>query len=167
MGADLYINKIYQENLEKYEPLFNEAVKKRNAIAENSPAHDVAQKEVTKYYDLMYSKGYFRDSYNGSALFRYLILDNARLSWWKDIVPLQNDNGEIQGEKLMEFLTIILASDFVLPTREQLRENHCQVDDIGPNSLEGWHQYLIEKRERLIDFICLAIESKLSIDASL
>ena len=170
MGADLYITKISRKCREKYDPLFNAACKERDKYTKYGMKNlaEKAQEEVTKYYNLSNSEGYFRDSYNGTALLQYLNLDdNGGLSWWQDIVPLQNKNGDIVGENLDKFYQIILAADLVLPTKEQLIENNCTVEGTGENSVKGWHQYLIGKRDKLLNFIALAIEMNEPIHASL
>lgn len=174
MGADLYINSIQEKMRAKYDPLFNKAVAKRNEYQKMGMTNlaEEAQKEVTKYYNLVNSEGYFRDSYNGTALFRYLYLTNEEgkddtLSWWRDITVLQNRKGEISGKNLEKFLMLVLAAELRLPTKEELIANHCQVDESGDDSLEGWHKYLTEKREKLVDFISQAIEMNEPIYASL
>mgnify|MGYP003332929862 CR=1 FL=1 len=174
MGADLYISSISEKCTAKYEPLFNSAVQQRNYFQNrgNQVEAEKAQKEVTKYYNLMNSEGYFRDSYNGTALMRYLFLTNEEgqldtLSWWRDITVLQDRKGNISGKNLEKFLTIILAAELRLPTKEELIANHCQVDESGDDSVEGWHKYLTEKRSKLIDMICQAIEMNEPISASL
>jgi hypothetical protein len=87
MGADLYLIKKYKKQKEKYEPLFNEAVKKRD----NAPDHlkDKAQEKVNEYYYLMYSEGYFRDSYNDSNLLWQFGLDYW--NWFGDLLD-ENSN---------------------------------------------------------------------------
>ncbi len=174
MGADLYINSIQEKLRAKYDPLFNKAVAKRDELKRQGKTQEAeeAQKEVTKYYDLVNSEGYFRDSYNGTALMRYLYLTNEEgqedsLSWWRDITTLQNGKSEITGKNLEKFLIMVLAADLRLPTKEELIANRCQVDETGENSVEGWHKYLIEKRERLVNFISQAIEMNEPIFASL
>ena len=175
MGADLYIRSITNKLKEKYEPLLNEAVAKRNYYQKMGMMQNLAeeaQEEVTKYYNLMNSEGYFRDSYNGTGLLQYLYLTNEEgkedtLSWWRDVVPLQNKKGEIKGRNLKKFLTILLAAELRLPTREKLIANRCQVSDSGADSLEGWHKFFQDKHSRLIDMVSQAIEMREPIYASL
>jgi hypothetical protein len=76
MGADLYIRAIHDPIVEKYQPLFDKAVRRRDALPSDSNEQEVAQQEVEKYYDLMYSEGYFRDSYNSTN-----VLWTLGLSW--------------------------------------------------------------------------------------
>jgi len=54
----------------------------RNALhkAGQQAAADKAQKQVVRYYDKMYQRGYFRDSHNSSNLL--WLFD---LSWWRDV----------------------------------------------------------------------------------
>lgn len=174
MGADLYIKSVSEKMRAKYDPMFYAAVEKRNNLQRmgRKAEADEVQKEVTKYYDLANSEGYFRDSYNGTALFQYLYLTDESgkedtLSWWQDITPLQDKRGNIPVKNLEKFLTIILAAELRLPTKEKLIENRCQVDETGEDSLEGWHKFLKEKHQKLIDMICQAIEMEEEIYASL
>ena len=46
-------------------------------------AADEAQEQVLRYYDKMYQRGYFRDSYNPSNL-----LWLFGLSWWRDVLDV-------------------------------------------------------------------------------
>jgi hypothetical protein len=168
MGADLYIKSVHDKAMAKYNPLFEKAVKKRDA-ALSQEEKQLLQKNVEKYYTLMNGKGYFRDSYNGTALFQYLYLDGDRsLSWWADVIPMLNRQGNLTPDKAMDFLNMIYAAELRLPTKEQLLANRCQVDDSGGvDSVEGWHKYIIEKRQKLIDFLSEAIVLNEDIDASL
>ena len=61
-------------------------------------------------YEKMYERGYFRDSYNDSAL-----LGKFDLSWWDDVTPMLNDKSELTPEKACSFLAM-------LKDREQLFE---------------------------------------------
>lgn len=167
MGADLYINEVYRKTEAKYSPLFNDAVKKRNN-AKNEIEKAKFQKEVDTCYNLMQGEGYFRDSYNSTSILNRLeISEGDGLSWWRDITPLQDKQGNIKNEKLIDFLNLVLAADLRLPTRQDLLNDHAQVDEQGENSVEGWHLYYLEKRQKLIDFIVLAIETDQLIYASL
>ena len=81
MGADLYIRPIYDQQRSKYEPAFTHWVTVRDtATTEAERAH--AQQRVNRYFDRMYAKGYFRDSYNTTNL-----LWKFELSWWRDVTP--------------------------------------------------------------------------------
>ena len=70
MGADLYLNSVFQKNRGRYAPKFDHWVAKRNALhkAGQQEAAVRAQKQVSKYFEKMYERGYCRDSYNPSNL---------------------------------------------------------------------------------------------------
>ena len=153
MGADLYIEKIHDALMRKYEPLFEAAVKKRDALSAKSPKALKAQEEVTKYYDLMYSEGYFRDSYNATN-----VLNRLGLSWWTDLKPLLRDERFLEGENLRLFRDMVSKATLELPSKEDLEKLCGRVDDKGENSLPEWHKYLTEKHRVLISFLDKAIE---------
>lgn len=86
MGADIYLNSVYQKNHDLYQPLFREAVDERNRLnrlGDTAEAEEM-QKLVDEYYDKMYEQGYFRDSYNSTSLMWLL-----GLSWWQPDVPYE------------------------------------------------------------------------------
>ncbi len=162
MGADLYIQQIHKPIMEKYQPLFDAAVIKRDALPKDSQKWKAAQEEVTKYYDLMYSEGYFRDSYNCTS-----VLWTLDLSWWRDVTPLCDENRDLKGENLKKFRKIVANANQWLPSRRQLKKQHATVDQEGENCLEEWHKLYTEKRQRLLAFLDQAIQSKTSIHCSL
>jgi hypothetical protein len=88
MGADLYIESVFEPTNKKYEKLFKAACEKRDASECGSAKEIKAQKQVDKYYDLMYSQGYFGDSYNSSCF-----LWQVGLSWWVDVAAMCNKKG--------------------------------------------------------------------------
>src|SRR5512146_3228468 len=98
MGADLYIESISNKQKATYEPLFNAAVRARESNKDES-RKDELQAEVSKYYDLMYAEGYFRDSYNITS-----VLKRLGLSWWKDVGPLLNKKGYLSPTKARKLL---------------------------------------------------------------
>ena len=82
MGADLYLNSVFEKNWAKYEPKYSHWEKKRDALqkAGRKAAAEEAEKEVSWYWDKISEKGYFRDNYNFSSL-----LWLFGLSWWEDV----------------------------------------------------------------------------------
>lgn len=95
MGADIYLRKKYEKHSEKYQKKFDVAIKERDDKRPESAEHKKAQKNVEKWYDLMLSKGYFRDSYNDSNL-----LWKMDLSWWEWANKYCDEEGEISPDKL-------------------------------------------------------------------
>lgn len=67
MGADLYLDSLHQPQCGRYEPRFERWMQKRDQ-AQSATDRDKAQRQVAYYYDKMYERGYFRDSYNSSSL---------------------------------------------------------------------------------------------------
>lgn len=94
MGADLYLNSLYEVNSARFRPLFQEAVAHRDKIiaraGHKAPGVKAAQKLVDKNYSAMYAEGYFRDRYNSFGLFAQL-----GISWWRDVTPLLDADGNL------------------------------------------------------------------------
>lgn len=161
MGADLYIESLYDTNRRKYESLFNTACSDRDRLVTKlggretkgvyeKPSVKAIQAKVEKYYDKMYAKGYFRDSYNGTS-----VLWRLNLSWWTDVIPMLN-NGFLKGGNLVRFRNSVANAVMVRPTVAELRESHCTVDK--KNTPATWHKYYRDKRERLVKFLDTAID---------
>ena len=157
--AYLCIPKIHHPIFKKYEPLFDKAVKKRDSFPYQSLEWRKAQQEVGKYYDLLYSDGYFHDSFN--------FLCTLDLSWSRDVVPLLNKKRELGGKNLERFRDWIVTTVQHLPTEEELLMKGIKLKETGENSLEEWHRYFIEKRARLLAFLDQAIASSYPIRGSL
>lgn len=162
MGADLYIKKIYDPNQKKYQPLFDEWVALRNKHPEGSPESVAAQKKVSYYYLKLNSKGYFRDSYNGTS-----ILNLLGLSWWQDFDKyIDGKQGDVSVASARKFLALVRSLPLQEVTAEWLKEQHCKVDD-GKNSPEEWNKSFREHRAELIKFFETAIKLGEAITASI
>ena len=167
MGADLYIESLYNEHEKTYRPLFDimvEARDKAKAAGQSQQVIDEIQTYVSMYYEKMFEVGYFRDSYNGTSLAAM-----CGFSWWADIVPMQNKQGNIGVRSLAKFRAFVEAHpiDTATITKARLKEASCTVDAEGENSLDGWRTYFINKHVALLNFIDLAIKHKQPIRASL
>ncbi len=161
MGADLTIKIINEPLKQKYEPLFAHAVRRRDALPERSQAQARAQRQVGKYYDLMYSQGYFRDSYNATC-----VLATLGLSWWADVKPLLTKDRNLEGENLLKFRAMVASATQRLPTKAELKALLAHVADDGTNGLAEWHRYYVEKRAGLLAFLDLAIQRNTGIHCS-
>ena len=161
-GVDLCIKQIHEPIMDKYWPLFDAAVKKRDSLPRGSQAAHDAQEEVTKCYDLMYSEGYFRDGDTSSS-----VLWALGLSWWRDVSPLCNERGDLEKENLRKFREMVAAANQWLPSRRQLRKHGARVEETGDNSLEEWHKYYHEKRQRLLAFLDRAIQLNTAVHCSM
>jgi hypothetical protein len=64
VGADLYLNSVFQKHRDTCAPKFNRWVAKRDALhkAGQQETADKAQQQFSKYFEKMYERGYFRDS---------------------------------------------------------------------------------------------------------
>jgi hypothetical protein len=162
MGADLYIEKIHQTRTKKYEPHYDEAIRRRNALPPKSMAYRQAHAQVIKYYDLIYSEGYFRDSYNATN-----VLNRLGLSWWADVLPMCTEDQKLEGGKLRHFRDRVAAATLTLPTKEELEKHHGTLEDQGENSLAGWHDYFIQKHAELLAFLNEAIALDSAVQCSL
>jgi len=162
MGADLYIEKIHRPLMKKYEPLFDEAVKHRDSLHPKSSEFGAAQEKVTAYYDLMYSDGYFRDSYNATS-----ILNQMDLSWWRDVTPLCSEDKKLRDDSLRTFRTMVADATLRLPNKDDIERQGGKVTDTGDSSLIEWHRYFTEKRVQLLSFLDKAIRLNSAIHCSL
>jgi hypothetical protein len=104
MGADLYLDSVFRPNIEQYKPLFDKWVQRRDELQKAGDEAEAknAQGKVEEYYELMYDKGYFRDSYNASNLLR-----RFELSWWADIGDMLDEDGKLSpthAQALLELL---------------------------------------------------------------
>jgi hypothetical protein len=103
MGADLYINSLYEPQRASWEQKFEAAVKHRDSLPADSPERDEAQIEVDHCFTQMRSQGYFRDPYNDWDL-----LWHFGLSWWSDVIPMLDEDCRLTAgaaTKLLAMLT--------------------------------------------------------------
>jgi hypothetical protein len=148
MGADLYIESITAKAQEEFKPEFDEAVAMRDAEKDPKKREEL-QERVSAAYDKMYpNDGYFRDSYNGTSLFRAL-----GLSWWG--CGYIDEEGYISPQNAQKLLDDIKKKKVPKITVEY-------VDD----GVEEWQKYFEEKKARFEKFLETAIEMQESILAS-
>lgn len=162
MGADIYLRSIFEPVKKKYEPKFNAAVRKRDALPDG-PARRKAQEAVSKAYDAMYpDEGYFRDSYNASSLSG--LLD---FSWWQDIVPMLDKEGNLPISKAKKFIRLLESKPV---TMELVMKRFDEEKGRGggyTDPPEEWLKHWTEKRERLIAMLKRSIELNEPLDCSL
>jgi hypothetical protein len=101
MGADLYIASEYDSNNAKWEPVFYRWIEIRKKLSRAGKEVEArkAGEKVDRLYGRMYSKGYFRDSYNDTNL-----LWKFGLSWWVDMEAFLGKGGMLSPEKARELL---------------------------------------------------------------
>lgn len=148
MGADLYLNTTYKRNSKRFEVKFNSAVMHRNAQTDKEKEEEL-QKEVTKYYELMYSQGYYRDSYNDSNLLWQFGLD-----YWKTFKKLLNDKGDLEPKAARTVLAMLK------------RREKTFYDKMVSLDQEN-RDYFVNKYSQLRGFLCEAIVAERSIECSI
>ena len=159
MGADLYLKSVFQKNRARYEPRFNDWVTIRDALrkAGKMEAAAKAQRQVSKYFEKIYARGYFRDSYNPSNL-----LWLFELSWWQDVLDVLTDKkGRMSPNNARRFLQM-------LEEREPLFEANLKKVKLAKGETRAEvEQYFREKYKRLKAFLGEAIKRKECIECSL
>lgn len=162
MGADIYLNSVYDPHHASCQPAFKRAVAARDAKYPRDsvmPEDCPEQKAVTAAYDDMLSRGYFRDSYNATSLFGFL-----GLSWWAsadpDTYPWSIDGEGHMSVPSMRALKARLEQQGEV-TCQQMQEwaaieRHITIDD-DKNSLTSWGRMFERKRRKLIHLLGEAI----------
>lgn len=139
MGADIYLKSIFDKNEAEIKPLLDAAVQRRDN-ATTDTEREAAQQEVAKYYDALYAKGYFRDSYNDTSLFWLY-----GKSWWQ----LNYDDGGYlpieEARRLLADLKIVGINEAVF---------HERFGGRAPK----WREYFEKKRAHLIALLEQSIE---------
>lgn len=150
MGADIYLEKVYQANHDLYYPQFQEAARLRNEANQRGDTETAQtyQVEVDRLYNAMYAEGYFRDSYNDSNFI--WLLD---MSWWQDFeqwfIP---ETGDLAPEHMPEVLTL-LDKQFTTVFAANFEKK------FGSHSERAeWLEYFKGKYEKFTSLIRLAIE---------
>lgn len=151
MGADLYINSIYNIQRQQYEPKFNHwvSVRENYKNAGKTKAVKKAQKQVWKYYDKMNGdEGYFRDSYNDSNL-----LWRFELSWWKDVgEKLINKEGNLGLDKIKQFRQMLSENEALFEA------NLEKMELVGDETREDIKAYFHHKYTQLKKFLNRALQ---------
>ena len=154
MGADLYIESLYEENQRKWQLVFDAACKERDSHRQGTKIWERHQRKVEKAHSNLMSEGYFRDPYNAESLFQSL-----GLSWWRDVgALLENQEGPtLSGPDLLKFKTMVESAT---PAWEddQAWAAHKDRNKLKEEGTITWKRYFIQKRQELLDFIQQAID---------
>lgn len=121
---------------------------------------------------------YFRDSYNNSS-----IMQQLNLSWWRDVIPLLNDDGVLGLEDIAHVIELIEMSG--KPTKESILSIHAArreqtkysilfeqypnnyKDDMTEEGVKEALEYFTSKYDNLVNFFKYALEQKYTVTASL
>lgn len=101
MGADLYITALYAPTRNEWERGFERAVRARDG-ATNEVSRKAAQLRVEHAYEQVYSRGYFRDSYND-----WNLLWKFGLSWWNDVIPILDAEDRLSPQQVTSLLGML------------------------------------------------------------
>jgi hypothetical protein len=149
MGANLYITKLYRPQREQWEPLFDEAVQRRDGLTAGSEEHRQAQARVEECYEKLHEQGYFRDSYND-----WNVLWKFGLSWWEDVIPMLDDESGLSVEQARNLLGMLKQRENVFALKLAVLPAEDQ-------------RYFRGRYASLQEFLNQAIELDTTIDASL
>lgn len=149
MGADIYLNSVYNKSNEHAERKYKRALTLRDqATGKASVAQH--QVQVDKYYDLINDAGYFRDSYNHTSLFWIL-----GLSWWELYEELCNEEGflPIHNARILvnRILHVSIYDNF--PNWETERKTAGWTFSDKGNSTNDWINNFIDKKYKLINLL--------------
>lgn len=191
MGADVYLNSVYEQTKQAWEPLFDLAVRARDvshmndelkALVTSEVKGRAAELEASKpdlakqmmatlegwrgggrvekmqvlvslAYELMYSKGYFRDSYNQTNL-----LWRLGLSYWKDLEGWLDGEGHMSIANMRAFADIIKGGDIV-PVGKMEGDERL-IEDTDGYRASDWQAYFEGKRRDLLELLATAIKKR-------
>ena len=170
MGADLYIPSIHDKLRNQYEDIFYSLCNYRDILSDLSDDKEkkIVQKEVNKVWDLMYSEGYFRDSYNPSNLLWHLSHPDfpEGISWWGTIGHIIDEKSEKDKTQDEDGVSLIKVKE-ILHIIKESKINTRQIEiDIEKGELRGtyeeWLKYFKEKKEDLENFLqtCIKLKEK-------
>ncbi len=171
MGADLYIEKVFKDDLR-----IDIVGKKLDSVREliNALPSDNSEKLRATYkrrekalldsYNRLWNRkfstdnGYFRDSYNCSNLFWVL-----NLNYWNWLNDFLDGDGLLHPQQAK----LVLKKIEERPVTESRLRRHfkSQKVELGSDGksadeeFKEWFDYFVEKRERLIRFLRMAIET--------
>jgi hypothetical protein len=150
-NADIYLSSITDRARSMYQPLFDDAVKRRK-LAKTEGMKAEWQAKVEKYCDAMHPEdGYFRDSYNATSVFQ--VMD---LSWWELGDRLLDETDHLPIEQAKELLAMIELRPIVyerVTTHYEQNKLHE-----SKQSIDEWFKYFVAKREKFMALLRKSIE---------
>jgi len=172
MGADLYIEAVHEPIEKKCRPLFQKAVTERNRLGAlgDKKGEESAQKRVDRLYKRMFSKGYFRDSYNHSS-----VLWRMKLSWWKDVGPkCSKKDGNLDIGGVQWLLEQVQSRPLKKLTLEEVQKPSSMDGNRGwdepkatQKDVDEWNRYFAKRKRALVAFLKQAITLHQPITCSL
>ena len=160
MGADLYIESITNAARQKYRPQWEHWIDLRNQYQAEHKEESATQaaEKADRYFDKMYpNEGYFRDSYNSSSL-----LWMFKISWWKDVSKLMDENGYLQPAQCQTLLnTMAERRPFFKLALSELKDEEVYNFSTQSTEIETvaeQRHYFYGKERRFRNFLQRAID---------
>jgi hypothetical protein len=141
MGADLYIDSLYEPNQAVWAPQFEEAIALCDSLTPGTPEHEEARERLRYCHEQMYSRGYFRDPYND-----WDVLWQFGLSWWDDIIPMLDKEDRLSVSKARRLLAM-------LDQREEIFEE--RLAGLPDKKQQSYRDRYIELRQLLNQAVAL------------
>ena len=151
MGADIYYNS--PKFLEK-DMLFEKWARIPNSSeAKKEEAHLLWKKAYNEFDE---SGDYFRDSYNSSSL-----LNIIGLSWWRDVIPMLDEEGQLPIIHAMRLWKMIEKSPIVRETIKARMEevSFGEKEELSDKELDEWYDYFVEKKATFMKMLDRSIEN--------
>ena len=161
MGADIYLRSVNGLAKAEWQPKFHAAVALRDARYPRGGEGTPEQPAVDEAYEAMYASGYFRDSYNATALLGLL-----GMSWWAAARGPDeqgweiDENREMPIESMRAFRNALLArevTDADMVAWETENRSRATIEPTGENGVAGWRAWFEGQRLRLIALLEQAI----------
>ena len=102
MGADLYIDSLYEPNQAVWAHEFEDAAKLCDSLTPGTPEHEDARERLRYCHEQMNSRGYFRDPYND-----WDVLWQFGLSWWDDVIPMLDEDARLSVANARRLLAML------------------------------------------------------------
>jgi hypothetical protein len=102
MGADLYIDSLYEPNQAVWAHEFEDAAKLCDSLTPGTPEHEDARERLRYCHEQMNSRGYFRDPYND-----WDVLWQFGLSWWDDVIPMLDQDARLSVANARRLLAML------------------------------------------------------------
>ena len=171
MGADLYVDLVFKEDprINVIGKKLDETRKALEDLPDDSPKDVVQRLErrekalldaYMRIYDKMFSvdNGYFRESYNSSNLLWVL-----GLNYWNWLCGFVDGKGYLHPEHARLILNKIESRPVTeARVRRHIKDQKIKLGDNGKppdEEFKKWLDYFVEKRERLIRFLKMAIDA--------
>ena len=151
MCANLWIEKVRNQMEVKYREPFKMAISKRNSLPKSVNCRQAAQKNVERYFHLLYGRGFYSDP--GGFI---SVLHPIGLTWRGDVLKLCSEQQLLTPQRLLEFRNMLMRSPYRLPSAAIIRSHQFIVAKSG-TTIMHWHRHYTGRFNSLVTFIDEAI----------